>query len=321
MSFIIQPSATGLSFEQRTSNTILTASDSGKTIDITSGSFTQTFNSCANLGSTWFVYLKNSGTGQITLDPSGSETIDGLTSFIMYPNETRLIQSNGTNLFSIVQTGFIATFTASGTFTKPPGYAAFAGLAWGGGASGARTNSAASARGGGGGQCFPFNVNASYFGATETITVGSGGAAYTGTSGSTHNPGGNTSIGSLLTVYGATNNQGAGYGNGAQIPVGFEGQVLTSAAPTLGSIYGGSACANLTDGDSSYSIFGGGAGGCVSATARNGGTSVFGGNGGNGSIASNGINGTAPGGGGGATQTGAQSGAGARGEVRIWGIL
>jgi len=307
----------------RTSNTALTSSNKSDFIDITSGTFTQTFDAAASLGDGWFCYIRNSGTGDITLDPNSSETIDGLTSYVMYPNEVRLVQCDGSALRTIVLQGFSATFTASGTFTKPPGYAAFAGLAWGGGASGARTNSSVAARGGGGGQCFPFNVNASSFGATETITVGAGGAAYTGTSGTTHNAGGNTSIGSLLTVNGATSNQGAGYGSGVVFPVGFEGQSLTNAS-TLSSIYGGSACPNSTDGNSGNSIFGGAAGGCVSSsgpTARNGGTSTFGGNGGNGSIASNGSDGTAPGGGGGATQTGTQSGAGARGEVRIWGVL
>ena len=74
-------------------------------------------------------------------------------------------------------------------------------------------------------------------------------------------------------------------------------------------------------------VYGGAGGGTISsddATLFNPAsysTSVFGGAGGNASVASNGSDGTAPGGGGGATKSGTTSGAGARGELRIWGIV
>jgi len=50
----------------RTSNTNLTNTDIGKFIDC-SGTFTQTFDTGANLGNGWFSFVKNSGTGVITL--------------------------------------------------------------------------------------------------------------------------------------------------------------------------------------------------------------------------------------------------------------
>jgi hypothetical protein len=61
----------------RTSNTILGTADTSTLIAITSGTFTQTFTAAATLGSGWFCYIQNSGTGDITLDPNASETIDG----------------------------------------------------------------------------------------------------------------------------------------------------------------------------------------------------------------------------------------------------
>lgn len=50
----------------RTSNTMAAASDTGVLLDC-SGTFTQTFDTGANLGNGWFAFVKNSGTGVVTL--------------------------------------------------------------------------------------------------------------------------------------------------------------------------------------------------------------------------------------------------------------
>jgi len=307
----------------RTANTILAAADNSTLIDITSGTFSQTFTAAATLGSGWFVYLRNSGTGDITLDPNASETIDGLTSYIMYGGETRLVQCTGTAFISVVLSPFYRAFTATGTFTKPPGYSYFGGLAWSGGSSGQRqTNTAANAVGGGGGGCFDFLMLASTFGATETISIGAGGIGVTGVANG--NLGGNTTIGSLLTVFGAvTFPEGGSVRSGAKASnifggVGYESG--NSDDPTgISTVWGGATA--ISSADSGTSVFGGGAGGSLNAaTVRIPGVSQLGGNGGAASSASSGTAGTAPAGGGGGTHTGASSGAGARGEVRIWGM-
>ena len=120
----------------RTSNTILGTADRSTLIAITSGTFTQTFTAAATLGSGWFCYIQNLGTGDITLDPDASETIDGLTSYIMYPGEVRLVQCNGTSFFTVVLSAFLETMDSSGTFVVPPGYSLLEGLLWGGGGGG-----------------------------------------------------------------------------------------------------------------------------------------------------------------------------------------
>lgn len=308
----------------RTSNTQLQAADSGKLIDITSGTFTQTFAAVATLGDGWWCYLQNSGTGDITLDPNGAELIDGLTSYIMYPGECRLVQCDGVALRTVVLNAFYRVFTASGTFTKPPGYMAFDGLARSGAQSGAKSGSTTiAADGGRGGGCFPFSIDADRFSTSTVITIGSGGAASTSI---TQNAGGNTSLGSLLTVYGAGVAAASIPGSVLRATVGPGGAFTGSSgvnADGLSSVYGGGNV-HFPSSEQGSSVYGGAAGGCVSnsgSTVSTAGTSAFAGNGGAASSSASGTDGAVPSGGGGATQTGATSGAGARGELRIWGII
>ena len=322
----------------RTSNTILAAADNSTLIDITSGTFSQTFTAAATLGSGWFCHIRNSGTGDITLDPNSTETIDALTTYVMYGGETRLVQCDGTNFNSVVLSPFYRAFTATGanTFTKPPGYTRFDGHLWGGGDGGGRgvvTNAA----GGGGGACAPFTLLASAVGTTETVTIGAGGTVNQGV-------GGTSTFGSLVTAYGggggSTGNGGGGGGNYGAGGNGSGGNPAEGQTVSIFATYGGGVPANVSVGGGS--IYGGGAGGGASTpsaggvsiwggggggggsdpTSAAGGISRFGGNGGAGAgDVANGNPGIAPGGGGGGVWNGASSiNVGARGECRVWGI-
>jgi hypothetical protein len=314
----------------KTANYTLTSSDKGNLVVATSGTFTFAFTAAATLGSGWCVYLQNNGTGDITLDPNGSETIDGLTSYVMYPGEARLVQCDGSGFNTVVLNTFYKTFTSSGTFVKPPGYLQYSGLLWGGGGGGSKDTSSTQGSGGGGGNCLPFTSLASGFSSSQTITIGAGGAA-TSTDGGN---GGNSSIGSLFTSYGgggavAAGNAGSGGGALSAGSAGIPGKPYNSASPRSNSGFGGAGdpstdsawggAAGSTTSAGGQSVWGGGGG---SAAQQNlaGGTSVFGGAGGAGSASGTAGAGTAPSGGGGGTYTGS-SGAGARGELRIWGII
>lgn len=309
----------------RTSNTALAADDIGKLIDITSGTFTQTFNACSTLGSGWFVYLRNGGTGDITIDPNASETIDGLTSYVMYPGEVRLIQCDGTALRTIVLNAFYKVFDTSGTFINPPGYALVEGMAWGGGASGSR-NTVLGGGGGGGAAGCPFRFVTASLASSVSVTIGSGGNPVTGAN-SGGLAGGSTTFGSLLTAPGAPAPTGAtNGGSGGSVVDGVVGWAGPTGGAGAGSasVYAGGAGAGENSGSAANggsSIYGAGGGGNGVATPGNGGTSVVAGAGGAGGNAVNGSPGSAPGGGGGGTRTGTQSGAGARGELRIWGVI
>lgn len=313
----------------RTSNTILTANDYGKLIDITSGTFTQTFDPCASLQDGWWVRIRNSGTGDITLDPSSTQTIDGRTTFIMYPGEVRDIFCNGSALFSVVVNPFFRRITSTYSgMPIPPGYQRFGIRAWSGGASGQRTNNAATlSRGGAGGGCVETILPASLFSTTETVTIGAGGAAVTTVANG--NVGGDTTFGSLAAAY-AGNSWSAGgsaidgfvNANGSDTETGHAGDNGASATPKTTGFGGSASSANATQ-SSGSALFGGAAGGSVdgSGNVRSPGASTFGGSGGAASISGNGTAGSQPGGGGGATQTGTQSGAGGAGEVWFWGVV
>jgi hypothetical protein len=355
LEYIALPSGSEIIRVARTSDTALTPSNRGNLIDITSGTFTQTFNAAATLTDGWFCYIRNSGTGDITLDPDSTETIDGLTTFIMYPGEVRLIQCNGINFVSVVLKSFYRVFTASTTFTKPPGYTAFTGLLWGGGGSGASDGRGG---GGGGGACNVFTVDDNFLSTSCNVTIGAGGASVTNTQGL----GGGTSSfdGKFFAYGGGGGNRSAGNcsGGGGGGVLGSGAGGISSTASMLGGSptnlitaggggFGGANGVTAGNGGSSWaggaaggggstastggffggsSVYGGAGGGGVNngGTGGDGGTSLVGGNGGNSNGANTGDNGVAPGGGGGAARSvndAIPSGEGAGGELRIWGVV
>lgn len=135
----------------RVANTQLVAGDKSKWLQL-SGTFTQTFDTPANLGQGWFIYVTNAGTGNIQIPLS-----DGLANWYMFPNETRLFVCDGNNIASMVITAYRFTSQVSGNFIKPPGYnyhrmrLVGAGAGGCGGGGGGASNTPASGAGGGGG--------------------------------------------------------------------------------------------------------------------------------------------------------------------------
>lgn len=228
-------------------------------------------------------------------------------------------------------------FNSSGTWTKPTGLNALSPVLirlWHGGGSGELGTNGG---GGGGGGYTDLWTTLGALGATETVTVGAGGAARVGSSA----PG---AAGGLSAFGAFSNGQGGGGGNNSggdgggplTAPLGriyhdiatpaYHGQGGTSATipGQSGVWHGGGGGSNTgTSGrfNAGSSVYGGGGGsGTNGSTAGTAGTSVNAGNGGTaGANGTSGQAGTQPAGGGGAAENtgGASSGAGGAGRVDV----
>jgi len=288
-----QPGATadwqllaGLGYDTRSSNTIFAVVDNDKVIEF-SGTFTQTFTSAVTLGTNWAICLMNTGTGDITLDPAGTETIDGLTTLVMYPGEVRIVRSNGTNFLSMVTKAFSKIFTSSGTFYPPSKYSQFrVGVQGGGGGGGSgalySASNAGGGAGGGGGTYIECIRRSSEFSTSHTVTIGAGGtggAARTvdGTNGLNGTDGGQTTLVSIATAPGGNLGAGGivGSSTGGAYQNYISGFASTHARYVVSGSGGGGFTGTGTGGDSvsAGAAGGGGGGGCTTApVVGNGGT-------------------------------------------------
>ena len=126
---------TTINIANKTSAYTVVAGDIGKVINCTTGTFSVSLTSAATLGSGFYCYVWNTGTGAITVDPDGSETLEGRTTIVLRAGEGFQIISDGTNWVfgnKRVMRGFaqnisVAPFvTASGSNSTAIGYTATA---------------------------------------------------------------------------------------------------------------------------------------------------------------------------------------------------
>lgn len=163
--------------ESRSANTALGVDDKNKLIDCTS-TFTQTFAPAATLTAGWSVSLRNVGTGNVTLDPNGSETIDGLTSGLLYPGMTLLVVCTGV-AFQCVRVGpttVLEVKTSGTSWVCPLGVRRGRVIGTGGGGSGCKSSSSANIHmSGASGATFIADVHL-IPGTTYTYAIGAGGS-------------------------------------------------------------------------------------------------------------------------------------------------
>lgn len=89
-----------------------------------SGTWTLSLTAAATLGAKWYCFVKNEGTGNVTIDPSGSETANGLTQLVLGPNSQGLLVCDGSNFHFFGRICFKSTaqtISSAGTLTIPHG--------------------------------------------------------------------------------------------------------------------------------------------------------------------------------------------------------
>lgn len=329
-----------LKFTTTTGALTLDATHNANIVQLT-GSTARTFafTAAATLTNGWWCIIENSSTAELTVDPNSSELIDGLSTYIMYPGEVRIVQCTGSAFNTILTNGGTATLTGSGTWIRAPGYSYFDVEVCSSGQNGASRSTTGNAGGGGGGYVAKYRVPASYFvaaGSTETITVG---GTVTGVTGNTNGTAANFSaitINGVAYKSGDSNTVPTNAANGGAVIGGtiagfstFNGSTYAVGLSIAGNATIG---ANVTSGnvptpDTYANGLGlpGAGGGCASTaggTRTGGGSTGYGAGGAGGSSggSGSGVSGTAPGGGGGGS-CGGTSGGGAAGQVIIRGII
>jgi len=126
----------------RSSNTIIAAGDFSKSF-ICTGTFTQTLTAAATLGDGFMFWIRNDGTGVITIDPNAAETIDGAATIALAPGDSCVVFCDGSLFYtfgrvSSVKRPVVTVYTAgSGTHTTTVGATRMRVRLVGGGAGGA----------------------------------------------------------------------------------------------------------------------------------------------------------------------------------------
>jgi len=82
-------------------NYTASSNDRAKAIVWTGGAGTFSFSSAPSLGNDWFVNVRNGGTGDLTLDPSSSETINGASTLVLSPGDSAIVITDGTEFWTI----------------------------------------------------------------------------------------------------------------------------------------------------------------------------------------------------------------------------
>ena len=77
------------------------AADRSNTYVWTGGAGTLTLTLASTLGDNWFMFLRNSGSGALTVAGSSGDTINGSTSIILQPTDSAIIVCSGTTFYTV----------------------------------------------------------------------------------------------------------------------------------------------------------------------------------------------------------------------------
>lgn len=210
------PSQPRMYYSARTSNTELGFDDFGKLIDITSGTFTQTFAACASLTNGWWCYLRIRTSGAITLDPYGSELVDGVTSGVI-PKGLYVVRCDGSSLSTYLVGGRENTviLTSGTSWTAPVGVkTAKLTMSGGGGSGGVGTASNYGGPDGAGAGTIVVDLPITP-GTAYSYAIGAGGAASASSAASSGNNGSSSTFTANGVTYTADGGAGGDVSSGA----------------------------------------------------------------------------------------------------------
>lgn len=187
--------ALGISFNSvssKSANYTVIASDRGKTIQCTA-TLELALTAAATLGSAFTCQVNNTGSGTVTINPNGTELIDGKSTKTISAGQSCIIYCDATGFYTVglgssYGGSTIKVFTTSTTWTVPSGItqAIIYVIGGGGGAGGASSGSP-----GGAGFALCTGLSGSY-----TITIGAGGSTGGGSGGTSSITGTGVSISS-----------------------------------------------------------------------------------------------------------------------------
>lgn len=244
----------GIARTTKTGAYTLVAADKGALVDC-SGTWTLSLDAAATLGAGWWCYVRNSGTGTITADPNASELIDGVTSGVMRPGMTLVVQCDGT-AFHCVRVGPAVAqqvLTTGTSWSCPLGVRSALLRQAGGGAGGASDTGSAGSAGGyleayistvpGAAYTYAIGAAGTTGGAGGTTTFSANGVTYTSTGAGAPTSFGQSTPGAssngTVNARGNTGDAGqAGSPNleGASSPIGYGSGGRTNNSGTQGGI-------------------------------------------------------------------------------------
>lgn len=121
---VLNPSIETVGYSSKTAAYTVVAADRGDIIEYSSGTADITFSltAAATLGNGWYTRVRNATAYSVTLDPNGSETINGSATIALTSGQSALIQCDGSNFHAVVYPSVVAggpTLLADTTISNP----------------------------------------------------------------------------------------------------------------------------------------------------------------------------------------------------------
>jgi hypothetical protein len=83
------------------SNETVSTTERSSTYVWTGGAGTMTLDAVSTLGDNWFMFVRNSGTGALTVDCTGGDVINGSSSLILQPSDSCIIVCSGAVFYTV----------------------------------------------------------------------------------------------------------------------------------------------------------------------------------------------------------------------------